>query len=133
MGISAYAVRPPGISKRKPIVCAYLDGSVDKIKALKPDIVIGFSDVQAELAARLIKAQQQVLIFNQRSIEEIFDVILAVGRLVNRGDRAQGLVDTYRQGLDRARTRTADQSYRPRFISRSGTNPSSPAVNGSVN
>ena len=54
------------------------------------------------------------MIFNQRSIEEIFDVILAVGRLVNRGDQAQGLVDTYRQGLDRARTRTADQSYRPR-------------------
>ena len=80
VGISAFTVRPEGLSERKPVVSAYLDGSVSKIKALDPDLVIGFSDIQANLAAKLIKAHLPVVIFNQRSIEDILDVILASPR-----------------------------------------------------
>ncbi len=66
-----------------------------RIKALKPDLVIGFSDVQADYARKLIKANLQVVIFNQRSISEILQVILMIGRLVDAGTRAEKLVDSY--------------------------------------
>ena len=61
VGISAYTVRPPEAKRDKPVVSAFVDGSVRKIKALAPDLVIGYSDVQAELAAKLIRENLQVL------------------------------------------------------------------------
>jgi len=114
VGISAYAVRPAGIESRKPVVSAYVDGSVRKICELKPDLILGFSDVQADLAGKLIKAQQQVLIFNQRSIKEILETVLTIGRLVGEPGRAQSLVDEYERRLDQARRVTALQTYAPR-------------------
>ena len=65
-GISAFTVRPPHIRESKPVVSAFIDGSVQKIKALDPDLIIGFSDIQAKLAHDLIKENLPVLIFNQR-------------------------------------------------------------------
>lgn len=82
VGISAYTVRPPEAKRDKPVVSAFLSGSVSKIKALEPDLVIGFSDIQADLAQELVAANLQVLIFNQRSLQEILDTILVVGRIV---------------------------------------------------
>jgi iron complex transport system substrate-binding protein len=114
VGISAYTVRPPGAREAHPIVSAFIDGSIPKICALQPDLIIGFSDIQAELAAKLIHAQQQVLIFNQRSLEEIMEVVLTLGRLVGAAQRAQALVAEYQAGLDAARARTAKQRRRPR-------------------
>jgi iron complex transport system substrate-binding protein len=114
VGISAYTVRPPGAREAHPIVSAFIDGSVPKICALQPDLIIGFSDIQAELAGKLIHAQQQVLIFNQRSLEEIMEVVLTLGRLVGAAQRAEALVEGYRAGLDAARVRTAKQRRRPR-------------------
>src|SRR5688572_33504277 len=73
VGISAYTERPPEAKRDKPVVSAFISGSVHKIKALEPDLVIGFSDIQAELARELIQANLQVLIFNQRSVQEILD------------------------------------------------------------
>ena len=84
VGISAYTVRPSEAKQEKPVVSAFIDGSVHKICALKPDLIIGFSDIQADLARKLIAANQQVLIFNQRSLQEILEVILAIGSLVGR-------------------------------------------------
>jgi len=114
VGISRYAVRPPEAKDNHPIVSAFVDGSVKKISELKPDLVIGFSDIQGDLAAKLIKANLQVLIFNQRSIEEILEVILTIGRIVSAEDKAQGLVDKYRKLLEAAKEKTNEQSRKPK-------------------
>lgn len=113
VGISAYTVRP-GEAKDKPVVSAFIGGSVDKIRALEPDLVIGFSDIQGKLARELIEAGLQVLIFNQRSLQEICEVVLQLGRLVDAGDRAQRLVDDYARGLEAAAARAARRGERPR-------------------
>ena len=102
VGISAYTCRPPKARQEKPIVSAFIGGHVQKIKALKPDLVIGFSDVQAELARELISENLQVLITNQRSIEEIIEVLLMLGRIVDAIRKAQELVDVYRRNIEQA-------------------------------
>ena len=114
VGISAYTVRPPEAKTHKPVVSAFLDGSVHKIAALKPDLVIGFSDIQADLAKRLIAANMNVLIFNQRSIQEILGVIDQIGGLVHRRDCAAALIETYCRELDRINKAGNALPYRPR-------------------
>jgi iron complex transport system substrate-binding protein len=128
VGISAYTVRPVGAREAHPVVSAFIDGSVPKICALKPDLVIGFSDIQAELAAKLIRAHQQVLIFNQRSVAEILEVILTLGALVGAGDHAQTLVDGYRRGIDAARELSAQQAHRPRVYFEEWDSPAFSAI-----
>ncbi|MEM9067775.1 MAG: cobalamin-binding protein [Myxococcota bacterium] len=112
VGISAYTVRPPEAKRDKPVVSAFIGGSVAKISALKPDLVIGFSDIQADLARDLIKANLPVLIFNQRSLQEILDVVMTLGQLVGAADRAAALVDGYLRGIDAIRERAP--GVRPR-------------------
>jgi len=114
VGISAYTVRPPEAKRDKPVVSAFLSGSVSKIKALEPDLVIGFSDIQADLAQELVAANLQVLIFNQRTLQEILDTILIVGRLVGAEAKARALVEGYARGLDAARARAEKRGRRPR-------------------
>ena len=114
VGISAYTERPPEARRDKPVVSAFIDGSLKKIQALKPDLVIGFSDIQADLARKLIANNLNVLIFNQRSIQEILEVIVDVGRLVGRGEAAQDLVSGYITGLELAQDRAAQRGHRPR-------------------
>ncbi|MEM6645058.1 MAG: cobalamin-binding protein [Bacteroidota bacterium] len=99
VGISAYTCRPPEAKVEKPVVSAYVGGSVKKIKALEPDLVIGFSDVQATFAQTLIRENLNVLITNQRTLAEILDTLLLVGRIVGAADRAEALVAGYRQRL----------------------------------
>ena len=107
VGISAYTVRPPRAKEEKPVVSAFVDGSVEKIAALEPDLVIGFSDVQADLAAKLIRANLPVLILNQRSIDEILDVIRLIGRIVDRGEAAHAMADRLYGRVDAGRVRAA--------------------------
>jgi iron complex transport system substrate-binding protein len=114
VGISAYTERPPEAAETHPVVSAFIGGSVDKITDLEPDLVIGFSDIQSELAAELIEANLQVLIFNQRTIQEILDVVMTIGRLVGAESRARELVDDYVERLESAAERTRRQSRRPR-------------------
>jgi iron complex transport system substrate-binding protein len=118
VGISAYTVRPEEARRDKPVVSAFIGGSVKKIAALEPDLVIGFSDIQAQLAHDLIKANLSVLIFNQRTLQEILDVIMTVGQLVGRQDEARALVEGYIAGLEAARARGAarvtEAGHRPR-------------------
>ena len=113
VGISAYTVRPLEAREAKPVVSAFVGGSVKKIQALEPDLVIGFSDIQADLARDLIKVGLPVLIFNQRSVQDILDVILTVGRLVGAEDRARALVEGYVARLESAWRRTEAQAHRP--------------------
>ena len=114
VGISAYTERPPEAKRDKPVVSAFIDGSLKKIQALQPDLVIGFSDIQADLARKLIANNLNVLIFNQRSIQEILEVVVNVGRLVGRTAAAQALVAGYIDGLEAAQDRAAKRGHRPR-------------------
>lgn len=113
VGISAYTVRPKA-AREKPVVSAFIGGSVPKIAALKPDLIIGFSDIQAQLAHDLIKANLPVLIFNQRSVQEILDVVVQVGSLVDRRVEAVQLAQGYLARIAAARSRAAQRGHRPR-------------------
>ena len=89
VGISGYTVRPRQARQEKPRVSAFLDGKIDKIVALKPDLVIGFSDMQAALADQLIRAGLNVFITNQRSVAEIFATLRLVAGLVGASEQAE--------------------------------------------
>ncbi len=114
VGISAYTLRPPEARLEKPVVSAFIGGSVKKIVELKPDLIIGFSDIQAKLASELIEANQQVLIFNQRTLAEILDVIFCIGRLVGREKEAEALLGTYSSRIEEAQKKSVRLSKRPR-------------------
>ena len=114
VGISAYTVRPPEARDEKPVVSAFLDGSLKKIQALEPDLVIGFSDIQAKLAAKLIRANLPVLIFNQRSLEEIFEVIVAIGSLVGQRQKALDLVAERIGHIEAVQDESERLSHRPK-------------------
>lgn len=92
VGISGYTVRPRRARAEKPRISAFLDGNVDKIVALQPDLVIGFSDMQAALADKLIRAGLNVLVTNQRSVAEIFATLRLVAGLVGAQERAEAWI-----------------------------------------
>jgi len=92
VGISGYTVRPKRARQEKPRVSAFLDGRIDRIVALEPDLVIGFSDMQAALADKLIRAGLNVLVTNQRSVAEIFGTLRLVAGLVGAHERAEAWI-----------------------------------------
>jgi iron complex transport system substrate-binding protein len=98
VGISGYTVRPRRARHEKPRVSAFLDGKIDKIVALQPDLVIGFSDMQAALADKLIRAGLNVFITNQRSVAEIFDTLRLVAGLVGAQERGDAWIRACAQG-----------------------------------
>jgi iron complex transport system substrate-binding protein len=114
VGISAYTVRPPQ-AKTKPVVSAFIHGSVPRITALKPDLVIGFSDIQANLAHDLVAAGMNVLITNQRSIAEILETMLLIGEIVGRHSETRTLVDGWHASMDKIRQKT-ENLKRPRVF-----------------
>ena len=92
VGISGYTVRPRQARQEKPRVSAFLDGKIDRIVALEPDLVIGFSDMQAALADKLVRAGLEVWITNQRSVAEIFRTLRRVAALVGADARAEAWI-----------------------------------------
>src|SRR5687768_12545941 len=114
VGISGYTVRPPRARREKPRVSAFLSAKTDKIVALKPDLVIGFSDLQADIARDLAKAGLNVLIFNQRSAQEILDMILALSSLVGAADKGIQLIEKLESGLAEVRASAARFHKRPK-------------------
>src|ERR1700726_448529 len=94
VGISGFTVRPARARKEKPKVSAFTSARIDKIMALKPDLVLGFSDLQADIAADLIRRGLDVHAFNQRSVAGILDMIRMLGALVDASERARQLVET---------------------------------------
>jgi iron complex transport system substrate-binding protein len=114
-GVSGYTVRPPE-ARRKPRVSAFTHARYEKIEALAPDLVLGFSDLQGDIAADLVKRGYPVMLFNQRSIDEILQMILIVGGLVGRADGAAALVASLEAGLDEVRARAARLPVRPRVF-----------------
>ncbi len=113
VGVSGYTVRPPE-ARRKPRVSAFINANFDKIASLKPDLILAFSDLQADIAAELVRRGYAVFTFNQRSVDEILQMILVVGGLVGRQDRAEQLVRELTSGLDTIRDAAARWPRRPR-------------------
>jgi iron complex transport system substrate-binding protein len=113
VGVSGYTVRPPE-ARKKPRVSAFIHARYDRIEALKPDLVLGFSDLQGDIAADLIKRGYPVMVFNQRSVAEILQMIRIVGALVGRAADADALAASMERGLDDIRTSAARFDVRPR-------------------
>jgi len=99
VGISGYTVRPRRAREEKPRVSAFLSAKIDKILALRPDCVFGFSDLQADIAAELVRRGVQVTIFNQRGVDEIFAMLYQVAAMVGRADDGLRLLEGMRARL----------------------------------
>src|SRR3954465_14803709 len=92
VGISGYTVRPPRARREKPRVSAFLSAQNEKILALKPDLVLGFSDLQADIGRDLAKAGLNVMLFNQRSVDEILSMIQMLASIVGASEKGAKLV-----------------------------------------
>lgn len=95
VGVSGYAVRPPQVRREKPRVSAFTSADIPRILALEPDLVLTFSDLQADIAAQLLRAGVAVHGFNQRSIAGILAMIRTIGALAGVSDKAEGLASAY--------------------------------------
>src|SRR5919205_4088066 len=115
VGISGYTVRPPE-ARQKPKVSAFINAKFEKIEALKPDLVLAFSDLQADLGAELVRRGISVVSFNQRSVAEILQMIRMLGGLVGCQAEAEGLADRLEAGLEKIRAEAAGRSTRPRVF-----------------
>jgi iron complex transport system substrate-binding protein len=114
VGVSGYAVRPPQVRREKPRVSAFISADFEKIIALRPDLVLTFSDLQADIAAELIRRNIAVHAFNQRDIAGIFAMIRTLGALVGAIEKAEALAVSLEDRLDEVRERSALLPRRPR-------------------
>jgi len=112
VGISGFTIRPKE-ARTKPKVSTFTEANIEKILSLKPDIVFAFSDLQADVVRELILKGVQVLAFNQRSVEEILQMIIMVGRIVGKAEKAEALVNSYQERIETFRQR-ANKNHRPK-------------------
>jgi iron complex transport system substrate-binding protein len=115
VGVSGYTVRPPE-ARQKPKVSAFINARFEKIEALKPDLVLAFSDLQADIARELIRRGYPVYTFNQRSVAEILQMIRLVGALVGKGDDADAVASRMEADLEALRASAAARARRPRVF-----------------
>ncbi|MES2362456.1 MAG: cobalamin-binding protein [Pseudomonadota bacterium] len=116
VGISGYTVRPPRAREEKPKVSAFLSAKIDKIVELQPDCVIGFSDLQADIASQLVKKGIQVTIFNQRSVAEIFSMMYQLAAMVGQEAKGLALMQTMQARLLAIEKAAATLKRRPRVF-----------------
>jgi iron complex transport system substrate-binding protein len=114
VGISGFTVRPPRARREKPRVCAFTSARTDRIVALRPDLVLGFSDLQADIAAELVRVGLEVHVFNHRSVADILRMIRTLGGMIGCEGKAQALTEELGAGLAEVRTRAATLARRPR-------------------
>jgi iron complex transport system substrate-binding protein len=114
VGISGFTVRPARARREKPRVSAFTSAKIDRILELHPDLVIGFSDIQADIAHALIKSGVEVWISNHRSVEGILGYVRRLGAMVGAGDRAQSYALELEAHVERVRTQAATLKRRPR-------------------
>ena len=115
VGVSGYAVRPPRVRREKPRVSAFISADVPKILALEPDLVLTFSDLQADIVAELIRAGVAVHAFNQRDVAGIFAMIRTLGALASAAEKADDLARGLEQRLEQVRGRASHLVQRPRI------------------
>src|SRR5438477_9694784 len=115
VGVSGYTVRPPE-ARQKPKVSAFINAKFDKIEQLAPDLVLAFSDLQADLASELVRRGIAVVTFNQRTVAEILQMIRMVGGLVGCQAEAEELTDRFERDLDRIRDAASQIAVRPRVF-----------------
>ena len=113
VGISGYTVRPRRAREEKPKVSAFLSAKIDKILALKPDCVFGFSDLQADIAGLLIRSGIQVTVFNQRSVDEIFSMLYQVAAMVGEVNQGEIRLKQFRENLNAIQTAASNFKRRP--------------------
>ncbi|WP_370528217.1 ABC transporter substrate-binding protein [Rhodoferax sp. BLA1] len=116
VGISGYTVRPARARQEKPRVSAFTSAKLDKILALEPDCVLGFSDMQADIASSLVRAGVQVTIFNQRSVAGIVDMLFQLAAMVGQADTGRGLIQKMQQDLLDIQGLAANLPRRPRVF-----------------
>ena len=116
VGISGYTVRPPSARLEKPKVSAFLSAKIDKIVELQPDCVIGFSDLQADIASELIKKGIQVTIFNQRSVTEIISMMYQLAAMVGQADKGLALIQAMQNRLLEIEKVASNLKRRPRVF-----------------
>ena len=115
VGVSGFVVRPPQ-ARRKPRVSSFLDANFERILELRPDLVLGFSDLQADIGRELCKRGVPVHLFNQRSVAEILQAVRLTGALVGRGEEADALASRLGAGLARHTDAAASLPRRPRMF-----------------
>ena len=113
-GISGFTVHPPRARREKPRVAAFSTAHIDRILALDPDLILAFSDIQADLVAELVRAGARVHVFNQRSVTGILEMVLDLGRLVDALPAARELVGELDAHIDRVAEAGAFLGSRPR-------------------
>lgn len=113
-GISGFTVRPAQARREKPKVAAFTSAKIERIRELEPDLVLGFSDLQADIAAELIRAGCEVHVFNQRTVAGILAMIRRLGALVGCAERAEALACDLELRLQRTRECAATMSWQPR-------------------
>jgi len=116
VGISGFTVRPPRARKEKPKVSAFTSANIEAILALQPDLVLGFSDLQADIASALIRHGVPVYVFNQRSVAQIFSMIAQLGGLIGVEQKAQCLIAELHQNVENALIKAAQLRRRPRVF-----------------
>ena len=114
VGISGFTVRPARARREKPRVSAFTSAKVDRILELEPDFVVGFSDIQAEIAQALIKAGVEVWISNHRSVEGILGYVRRLGALVGASERAERYASRLEEHIESVRNHAATFNRRPR-------------------
>lgn len=114
VGISGFTVRPPRARREKPKVSAFTSAKLDRIVELEPDLVLGFSDLQADIAAELVRRGIEVHVFNQRSVADILRMLRTLGGLIGCEAKTAALVDGLGAGLDEVRVAAASLPRRPR-------------------
>jgi iron complex transport system substrate-binding protein len=123
VGISGFTVRPPRARKEKPKVSAFTSAKIEKILALEPDLVFGFSDLQADIAAELVRRGVNVCIFNQRSVEQILSMIATVGAMVGAHEKTAALIERLEDGIDAVQRQARALPRRPRVYFEEWDNP----------
>jgi iron complex transport system substrate-binding protein len=114
VGISGFTVRPPQARREKPRVSAFTSAKIGRIVELRPDLVLGFSDLQADIAAALVREGIEVHVFNHRSVAEILRMIRTLGGMIGCETKTDALVVRLESGLDGVRARAASLPRRPR-------------------
>ena len=123
VGVSGYAVRPPQVRREKPRVSAFISADIPKILALEPDLVLAFSDLQADIVADLVRAGVAIHVFNQRDIAGILAMIRTLGAIVGAAERADQLATGFEAAIGAHRVDAAAAARSQKSISRNGTIP----------